>query len=617
MKSAHSSAIQDASVLKAFCHKHVPSDWKRENDVQRAFEDAQHFYRHEMKGRRWADSQQAALTQGPAQSQAGDDATDDLSSGNKRKRGQVQKQIWRLPSGAPIVPHAVYHNVETALVRFSLRKRKEFVAEACKYWTLKREARRGASLLKRLQLQMDSFSSMEITRRNFAGMGAAGGPRLQRRIEFAERLEVDMQHIRGLVQTIKDREIQKLDDVSYLKEMVELIYFPIPPLLWPILDRAQQLDSKSTFADGFRQIQTRLEQRFYTSVASFADDVSAVFADVVGSADAEGPTDEEELLDAGWAHSSLTADQKEKKKLAKRIIKQIQPMLATATDHESSLDRKQSARRAADLDALLDRSIRKRRPSTLTVEAATSNKVDGDENVEAGRPTMDVDQPLEGVPSRTNGVRGASLQEEMLVEPAKRVHDRGTGSYEHEEHDEATDDAVIRLQLGETEDTIPIANNAAEEQLDTIMAGADPGTSAASAGSAPSLSHSASTHPSVTTNNSSDPPNTATVTAINGDSGTTSDDLAPLANGGKMWYVQDFDVDGTTVFEDKVMMERKNREPSSEMSVLSEIGDDELEDLGGDMDLGEEQAQQTEAQKEEVRIKRRKRDQRRKRNRGW
>jgi NuA3 HAT complex component NTO1 len=133
----------------------------------------------------------------------------------------------------------VYHNVENALIKFGIRRRKEYVAEACKYWTLKREARRGAALLKRLQLQMEAFSSMEITRRNFAGMGAAGRPRLQRRIEFAERLEDDMEQIRVLCDRVKEREARKLEDVKLLKTLVETAYFPIPPLLWPIFDKAQ------------------------------------------------------------------------------------------------------------------------------------------------------------------------------------------------------------------------------------------------------------------------------------------------------------------------------------------------------------------------------------------
>jgi len=231
-------------MLKAFCDKHSPSDWRRENDVERATADAKAFYRHTFRNVRWGDSQAYALSLGssqPVPSIEGDELHGDSEEpgSNKRKRGQVTRS-WRLPSGAPVVPQAVYHNVELALIKFSVRKRKEFVQEACKYWTLKREARRGAALLKRLQLQMEAFSSMEITRRNFAGMGAAGRPRLQRRLEFAERLEDDMENLRVLCKDLKEREALKLQSVQLLKTLIDTVYFPIPPMLSPILEKAQK-----------------------------------------------------------------------------------------------------------------------------------------------------------------------------------------------------------------------------------------------------------------------------------------------------------------------------------------------------------------------------------------
>lgn len=238
MKSTQSSNPLDGTVLKAYCDRHTPSDWKREYDVEAAISDAKAFYRHSMRHVRWPDSQAYALSIGSTHAMPSIEADEDeATSSNKRKRGQSGKS-WRLPSGAPVVPQAVYHNVENTLIKFNVRKRKEFVQEACKYWTLKREARRGAALLKRLQLQMEAFSSMEITRRNFAGMGAAGRPRLQRRIEFAERLEDDMEQIRVLCELVKQREEQKLEDVKILQRIVECIYFPIPQLLMPVLTKA-------------------------------------------------------------------------------------------------------------------------------------------------------------------------------------------------------------------------------------------------------------------------------------------------------------------------------------------------------------------------------------------
>ena len=250
MKSTHGGpASLDASVLKAYCDKHVPSEWRRENDVDAATSDAIEYYHYTMRGRLWADSQQAALTMNAAHSQevsapepteeGMNSKTDLITNTNKRKRNQMPKVVWRLPSGAPVIPLAVYNSVESSLQRFTIRKRKEYAAEACKYWTLKREARRGAALLKRLQLQMETFSSMEITRRNFVGMGAAGRVRLQRRIDFAEKLQEDVYKLRILSDYIKQREQEKLKDAEMLKDIIDTVYFPIAPLLWPILEKAQ------------------------------------------------------------------------------------------------------------------------------------------------------------------------------------------------------------------------------------------------------------------------------------------------------------------------------------------------------------------------------------------
>ena len=246
MKSTHAGSI-DASVLKAFCDRHVPPDWRREHDVDNAIVEAKRYYRHTMRNRRWADSQTTALNMAAAPSDKPADMADDLgqnediiSAGNRRKKTQAQKTGWRLPSGAPVVPAVVFNTVDSSLIRFTIRRRREFLVEACKYWTLKREARKGAALLKRLQLQLESFSPMEITRRNFAGMGAVGKVRLSRRIEFAGVLLQDTAGLLSLTQKVRQREDMSLIDMEILKDLADTIYFPITRLIQPILQKAQK-----------------------------------------------------------------------------------------------------------------------------------------------------------------------------------------------------------------------------------------------------------------------------------------------------------------------------------------------------------------------------------------
>lgn len=550
MKSSQSSNPLDASVLKAFCDRHSPSDWKRENDVEGATADAKAFYRHTMRHVRWGDSQAYALSMGTTQavpSIEGTDDLDDLVPGTKRKRG-VATRSWRLPSGAPVVPQAVYHNVENSLIKFNVRKRKEFVQEACKYWTLKREARRGAALLKRLQLQMEAFSSMEITRRNFAGMGAAGRPRLQRRIEFAEYLEDDMEQLRVLTQKVKEREEEKLKDVMVLKAIVDAIYFPIPPILEPILDRAQRYvkpsgpyvfyannthsyDGKGVFSEGFSSIQTKLDEKYYTSVQTFSEDMAAVFSSVIGFTTITNVGDAEHQL-SGVAHNSLTAEQKEKKKLAKRIIKAIQPLFEDALRKESDLAGRPFERELPDLETLLDQRLGRRPSAAETLQRTMEVESVGTADAE-GEPD---DELLNGAMAEEVAKDKDAIQHAPT--PDENAADHNDGA-----RDDAADEAAIAAQLGQ--DAMHIATNGEKHDGDAMEVD--------------QVGNGEEKRPAPLT-----PPR------------SENDLLAPLKEGGIPWYMEAFDPKGTTVHEERWSGREVLRDMSEE---LSELDDDELNGL--------------------------------------
>jgi NuA3 HAT complex component NTO1 len=250
MKNNHGTlaVLDGATVLKAFCDKHCPSDYAKENDVARATRDARIFYKKTMRSRLWADSQASALAMAathrhavtehqPDESQLTGERVAQTIGESKKKSNQPPKAIWKLPSGAPVIPQVVFISVESSLQRFGIRKRREYAADACRYWTLKREARRGAALLKRLQLQMETFSSMEITRRNFAGMGQAGRPRLARRIEFAQTLIEDLERLKALADEVKNREDIKLQKALQEEGIVNTVYFPVAKLLPEVIDK--------------------------------------------------------------------------------------------------------------------------------------------------------------------------------------------------------------------------------------------------------------------------------------------------------------------------------------------------------------------------------------------
>lgn len=55
--------------------------------------------------------------------------------------------------GPPLVPRIITQRIVQYMSKIPMRHRQEFVQLVCRYWSLKREARRGAPLLKRLHLE--------------------------------------------------------------------------------------------------------------------------------------------------------------------------------------------------------------------------------------------------------------------------------------------------------------------------------------------------------------------------------------------------------------------------------------------------------------------------------
>ncbi|KAI9806014.1 MAG: nuA3 HAT complex component nto1 [Piccolia ochrophora] len=388
MKSAHGGPVKtDSSLFKAYCDKHVPADWRWENDVDAALADAQDFYRYTMRGTVWADGHSSAPTvalepaRPPTASSGNHSASHrpkiNLTIGaSRRKRAQVPKSLWRLPSGAPVIPQVVLNSVEASLQRYAIRKKKDYAAEACKYWTLKREARRGAALLKRLQLQMETFSSWEITRRNFAGMGAAGKVRLQRRVEFTLQLLQDVERLRLLCDDVKKREREKLKEAEMLGTTVDTVYFPLAPLLWPILERAYKLDGKAVFHKGFDRLRSKLSSRTYTSIAAFSADLRSLFNSDMGISVAGKTTEAHSNVAPGVVVAESTVEGKDQRRLAKRIVKAIQAPLEEATRMEAQICGKPFEKELKDLEMLLDTTMLSQRDSTAPSVDEESSDVD-------------------------------------------------------------------------------------------------------------------------------------------------------------------------------------------------------------------------------------------------
>lgn len=154
-------------------------------------------------------------------------------------------------------------------------------------------------------------------------------------------------------------------------------------------------------------IRKRLEERFYPSVASFSADLASLFTSEIGVGPA-GDTAELQAQISGRA-PELTLEQREKRKLAKRIIKSIQPALEDAIRSESELNRKPFEKELKELDVILDHSVMSRREDSIDLE--------GDHEMELDQADAKVEE-MEGVERILTATETSNAEPQTSDEPA-------------------------------------------------------------------------------------------------------------------------------------------------------------------------------------------------------
>jgi NuA3 HAT complex component NTO1 len=161
-------------------------------------------------------------------------------------------------------------------------------------------------------------------------------------------------------------------------------------------------------------IRQRLNERFYPSVATFSTDLASLFTSEIGVEPA-GDTAELQAQISGRA-PELSLEQREKRKLAKRIIKVIQPSLEDAIKKESELNRKPFEKELKELDVILDHSVMSRGGDSPEPEGDTemSTHADAMEGIEETTEAPSEAQPApDQQPTEDSGAEGAPAEDPM------------------------------------------------------------------------------------------------------------------------------------------------------------------------------------------------------------
>lgn len=287
-----------AETLKAMCHKHLPKHLRHQ---QRAFP--------------------SLLTNGAA----GDGSFEDENASSTRastpvlptlkptshritirrgangaisavaappgttKSARAYKKSYR--AGPPLVPAFVVSRVLDYIGKIQLRKKQAFVTLVAKFWSLKREARRGAPLLKRLHLE--PWTAISVPREMTEAERS-------KKLQFTLLLREDLERLRMLAELVRKREREKLRQMDLIREnLVENIMFPFHANLKQALEKISTLDRNNLFLSpvsrsevpdyydivkqpmDWATISSRIASHTYERIDDFIRDVELVFSNAI------------------------------------------------------------------------------------------------------------------------------------------------------------------------------------------------------------------------------------------------------------------------------------------------------------------------------------------------
>lgn len=329
------------------------------------------------------------------------------------------------------------------------------------------------------------------------------------------------------------------------------------------------------FQEGFSKLRDKLSVRFYTSVSAFSAEFGAVFSTAIGLPIAGDTAEVQAHISSEASSKDTTTEYKEKKKLAKRIIKAVQGSLEDALRKEGELCRKPFEKELRDLDLLLENSFLSRRDSLANSLGGEISDLEADDQklvIRGGTPGEP--RQRNNLDLTTNGDVG-----EPVVDHFNRI------ASNIPEVNASYSGSDIRSGTQDVGPITPLEVYMVSEPIKHVAAAHHPTPEDSNA--TPPI---ASVH-----QHDQQPQKMAETFAVDQESKSvqhvepptpplsSEGDLHPLSNGGIPWYMEPFDPVGTTIEEERWTGRELVRGMSEE---LSDMDEDELSGLV-DMDMSE------------------------------
>ncbi|KAF9174985.1 nuA3 HAT complex component nto1 [Mortierella sp. AD010] len=299
-------------VHRAHCHKHTPRDYKGVVDIASA---AALFAHKGIKKKRAkirildddsddpdygrSDDEMKSVQRQSLMSASdkGATAASSLSTsqslgGSRTSKAALAHQKHYTP-GAPLAPMFIVNRLLPFVSKLgaksqALRKASalNFIYTICKYWSLKRESRRGAPLLKRLHLEPWTASASAHRQTEEEKL---------KKLQTQLLLRGDLEKVRMLAELVRKRERAKLKRQELQNRYLCKIMFPLKTILEDTLSELEKLDRQKYFAYPisaeevkdyhevikdpicFQTMNEKLTAHKYQTIEEFSDDARRIY----------------------------------------------------------------------------------------------------------------------------------------------------------------------------------------------------------------------------------------------------------------------------------------------------------------------------------------------------
>ncbi|CAE6377360.1 unnamed protein product [Rhizoctonia solani] len=210
--------------------------------------------------------------------------TSPVRSPKKASRTQIQT------TGPPLVPSMIVERIMDHIQRINFRKKRPFLLAVCKYWSLKREARRGAPLLKRLHLEPWATSTATRLQSDEDKL---------KYLDNLAKLKNDLERVLQLADLVRKREVEKQNQMQMVESFVTSCLLPFDAELRKTYEKVIGFDRSNYFMNPVSRIEVpeyytvidkpmhwlgigeKIEQHEYLDSRAFVDDVYLVLDNAI------------------------------------------------------------------------------------------------------------------------------------------------------------------------------------------------------------------------------------------------------------------------------------------------------------------------------------------------